>query len=183
MQSILSSPNECTVSPASQGPPDSLKDVVGPPPACALTLRISDWLLRSRGILMGSWKQHFPQHWQHSDMLVATHTTHDTTHHRYLATDWAVFRARAVFYHLHHLHFYLVFLLYSTLLFRPRVHQWWPKETSQCSGQTPIKIICRLFARLRLSGRVWLMAAPYRDLTLISNLGALLVCCSIFVFR
>lgn len=47
-------------------------------PGRALTLRISDWLLRSRGILMGSWKQHLPQHWQHSDMLVATH---DTTRH------------------------------------------------------------------------------------------------------
>lgn len=48
-------------------------------------------------------------------------TRHDTTrlvratHHQYLETDWAVFRARAIFYHLHHLHVYLVFLLYSTL--------------------------------------------------------------------
>lgn len=58
-------------------------------------------------------------------------------------------------------------LLYSTLLFRHCVHQWWPKETSQCSGQTPIKIICRLFGRFRLSGRVWLKAAYYRGLTLI----------------
>lgn len=58
-------------------------------------------------------------------------------------------------------------LLYSTSLFRHCVHQWWPKETSQCSGQTPIIMICRLFGRFRLSGRVWLKAAYYRGLTLI----------------
>lgn len=172
MYSILFSPERMlSLRPASR----SAAETSWPPPGRALTLRISDWLLRSRGILMGSWKQHLPQHWQHSDMLVATHDTarHDTTRTRDtppVSRDWLSGISGTS---------YLLpppppprlscfsTLLYSTSLFRHCVHQWWPKETSQCSGQTPIKIICRLFGRFRLSGRVWLKAAYCRGLTLI----------------